>query len=89
MLWTQATEFKTRPSTLLGVTDEYAAYCIDQSVYTFGSALQHALEEVEGKTKEEIKRKRVRIITRWLGGEQQYRNPMAPTATRAELEGVH
>jgi hypothetical protein len=86
MLWKQAQEFKTRPSALLGVEDAYAAYCIDQSVYTFGSALEHELEEVEGKTKEEIKRKRVRIITKWLGGELKYRSPMAPTRT---AEGAH
>jgi hypothetical protein len=89
MLWNQSQEFKTRPSALLAVEDAYAAYCIDQAVYTFGSALQHELEEVQGKTKDEIKRKRVRILTKWLDGEVRYRSPMAPTKTAAQLEGAH
>lgn len=51
------------------------AYCVDNAVFSFGSALNAELESVEGKNKKEIKIKRERVMTKWLGLPQKFRNP--------------
>lgn len=42
---------------------------------TFGLNLEAELDSVEGKKAEEIKRKRQRILDRWLGIPQKYKEP--------------
>lgn len=66
---------RARPSDLLGVTDAFMAYSIDNAVFTFGTALQNELDNVEGKNKNELKRKRERILQQWLELEQKFREP--------------
>jgi len=63
-----------RPSDLYQVEDPVAAYCFDRAVYHFGTSLKAELEEVQGKTEQEIQRKRLSILSRWI--------PEASTATR-------
>lgn len=74
-LYRQSKAWATRPSEMLGVSDVYVAYCIDSAVYAFGSALSAELDSIEGKSKEEIKRKRERLVTKWLDMPMKFRNP--------------
>lgn len=60
---------------LLGVSDPYAALCLDNACSEFGGAVESALREVTGKTTKEIKDKSVRVLNKWLGLKQQYRSP--------------
>lgn len=54
------------PSEIIGVDDEYIAYCLDQAVAYFGGHVENELDEVEGKTAAEIKMKRQAIIQRYI-----------------------
>lgn len=74
-LYRKAETYNCRPSEMLGVTDVWMAYEIDGAVFQFGSALAGELESVEGKNKAEIKRKRERILTKWLDLPQRFRKP--------------
>lgn len=58
--------YRCRASELLDIRDPWTAYQLDRAVYSFGSALSAELEGVEGKNKNEIERKRLRVITKWL-----------------------
>jgi hypothetical protein len=58
-----------RPSEYLGIHDEWAAYCLDRSVYAFGSSLQHELESVrvkDDKDGRKAQRKREQILHKWI-----------------------
>ena len=59
----------------MAVEDVWLAYCVDNAVHAFGSALEAELKSVKGKTDEEINRKRERILTKWLDLPQRFRNP--------------
>lgn len=61
-----AKTWNCRPSDLLGIEDEYVAYCFDQACGYFGRALEAELEKVEAKTEAEGKQKRQRILDRYL-----------------------
>ena len=41
----------------------------------FGLALEAELDHVDGKTAQEVEKKRQRIMNRWLGVEQKFREP--------------
>lgn len=87
-LFQKAKTYKSRPSEMLGVTDVYAAYCLDSAVYTFGRSLEAELESVDGKNKGEIKRKQERVLTKWLDMPQKFRNPgvVGPGAKDKNIE---
>lgn len=55
------------------------AWSINNSVYTFGSALQSELDQVTGKNKAEVAKKRQRLVDKWLGLPMRFRNPIGPT----------
>lgn len=55
------------------------AWSINNSVYTFGSALQSELDQVTGKKKAEVAKKRQRLVDKWLGLPMRFRNPIGPT----------
>jgi hypothetical protein len=74
-LYNKAKAYSTRPSVMLGIEDPYVAYCLDSAVFTFGQALKAELEGIEGKNKNEIKRKQDRVLQKWLDIPKQYRNP--------------
>lgn len=51
---------------------------IDNAVYSFGTALTNALQEVEGKTSKEVKRKQEKVLRKWLPDSapaQKFRDP--------------
>jgi len=67
--------YQTRPSELLCIKDPFAAFCLDRAVFDFGSALESALSDVEGKTKKEIEVKSDRVLRKWLDMPLRYRDP--------------
>jgi hypothetical protein len=84
-IYQTAKSFNTRPSDILGVTDKYAAYCLDTAVGEFGRVIENELSGVEGKTKKEIASKSDRLMRKWLDMPQQFRSPMATRAATREL----
>lgn len=79
LLYNQAKSWNKTPAELLSVEDAYLAYCVNNSIYAFGTALDAELESVTGKKKEEVARKRSRIVDKWLERPLKFRNPMATT----------
>lgn len=88
-LWTlhrEAKAYGCRPSELLGVSDAFMAYCLDNAVFSFGDALEIELESQSGKTSEEVKRKKERVLRDWLGLPKKYRNPTMGTVRNKPVE---
>jgi hypothetical protein len=61
---------------MLGVEHPYLAYCLDNAVWMFGSALELELKKIEGKTQRELERKQDRKLRQWLDLPLRYRNPV-------------
>lgn len=74
-LYNQAKAWATRPSDLLAVGDRWLAFCLDNAVYTFGSALEMELKGTEGKNKKEIQNKQQRTLDKWLDMPLKFRSP--------------
>jgi hypothetical protein len=59
-LWLRSQATNSRPSQLVGIQNEYAAYCLDGAVTTFGRIVENALlERIEvgsGKTAKRVPR---------------------------------
>lgn len=65
-----AKTWSCRPSDLLGIEDDYVAYCLDQAVGYFGRHLEAELSNVEAKDNNEGEWKRRLILERYLGTEE-------------------
>ena len=76
--------WRVRPSELLGVSDPWTAYCLDNAVAHFGNALTAELDAVEGKNSKEINKKRERLMTKWLDLPQRFRSPGMATKGKTE-----
>ncbi len=61
-----AKTYRCRPSQLLALSSEFAAFCLDRAVHRFGSALDSELDSQEGKSKQEIHTKRLRVIAAYI-----------------------
>lgn len=66
MLYQNSQKFSCRPSDLLGLHDEYEAYCVDEAVAYFGSTLEYELDKIEAKSQEETRRRRKAILQKYL-----------------------
>lgn len=69
MLWQlyqMATTYQIRPSDLVGLSNDWEAFCLDRAVFLFGTALSNDLEGQEGKNKKDVKRKREQVLERWF-----------------------
>lgn len=66
-----------------GTQGEPTAFYFDRAVFTFGSALEDALEKASadrGKKKKsaaQVSKARQRVMSQWLGVEQKYADPVA------------
>ena len=67
-MWLSSQAFHTRPSTLLNIEDEYPAWCLDQAVRYFGTALENEMDEASANEKkaEKAKAARQRVLDRVL-----------------------
>jgi hypothetical protein len=79
LLYNQAKAWSKTPAELLFIEDPMLAFSINNSVYSFGSALEHELDSITGKKKEQVQRKRQQKLSDWLGIPRQYRNPIGAT----------
>lgn len=61
-LYQEAKTWGRRPSQLLGIDNDYHAYCLDEAVATWGSYVKSELDKVEGKNDKEINAKRQRKL---------------------------
>lgn len=70
-----AQRYRTRPSELLALDNEYDAYCIDQAVLTFAAGVEHMLEEVPTpkgrKAEERRQRNQTQLLHRILKIEEK------------------
>jgi hypothetical protein len=62
--WTQ------RPSSLLGIDDPYAAWCVDEVVYLFGNYCEGEMDQAEHRTKQQAAKgpARARTLANILNG---------------------
>lgn len=81
VLYVQAKEWVVRPSQLLGISDLYVAYCLDEACFTFGSYITGELEKVEGKKQKDVETKRKRLLKALLSDNPDARFA-TPVATR-------
>lgn len=51
-------------------------------MFQFGEALHNELESVTGKKADEVKRKKQRVLQKWLGLPQQYKKPPVARAAK-------
>lgn len=65
-LFNLAKTYHCRASDLLGIENTWDRFKVDRSVAVFGNALKAELEEVEGKKKKEIQKKRDQVLSRWF-----------------------
>ena len=73
-----AKTYQERPSTLLGVTDEYSAFVLDRAVTEFGWFVEEELEKVQGKTskqKAKNRQERLRKLTQEEGAPSKFADP--------------
>lgn len=70
-----AKTWNTRPSVLIGITDEFTAFLVDEAVGAFGNLVHAEMDAVEGKGPEDIRMKREMVLNRMLGIEQKFKAP--------------
>lgn len=76
-------EMGVRPSDLLGVTNDYEAYCLDEAVVTFGVYVQSEVRKVgdkktgKEKAKEGQKLAKLNALLNTKPGERKFANPVA------------
>jgi len=62
----------------LGLKDEYDSYCLDDAVAWLGSQIEFELDTVHGKTPQETRVLRDRLLERLLGGgKPKFADPVA------------
>lgn len=75
-----------RPSELMGISDDYVAYCFDEAVGLFATHVRAELDKIEGKNAKSTEAKRKRKLELLLRDEDEPRrfaNPPGPV-TRYE-----
>lgn len=77
--WRLAKAYMTRPSEIYGIRDEVTAYSFDKAVYMFGSNLDAELKKAgkDAKSDAQANGRRQRVLAKWLGGKQQFKDPAA------------
>lgn len=64
----------TRPSDILGIEDDFEAFCVDEAVYYFGEYVKEKMEEVKGKTKAQRRGKAENVLRKYLGEKPKFRD---------------
>lgn len=73
-----AKALQVRPSELLGVADEFTAFCFDRAVTYFGSTIEAALNKAESESKnaKQAASKQQMVLHKYLGV-RKFRDPAA------------
>jgi len=72
----QSKTWKVRPSDLLGVHDDYLAWCVNEAVYEFGTACEEAVEDARTRKKGKADQKAAageNALRRMLGLDPKFR----------------
>jgi len=77
--WRLAKAYGTTPSDLYGITDEVTAWCFNRAVYLFGGELEAELKNAAkgAKSDTQANGRRQRVLAKYLGGKQQFKDPVA------------
>lgn len=85
-LYQLAKSTRSRPSDILAVHDDLAAYCLDRAVVTFGIAVENDIERATAeKSGAAAERAANSVIAKWVvsdDGKVDKRRFRAPVATR-------
>jgi hypothetical protein len=80
-LYREADDWKTTPANLLGVDDDYVAYCLNQAVNYFGKSVEEKMDKAASNAKNEksANAARQRALKRILepAGTGQFMDPAA------------
>jgi hypothetical protein len=71
-LYLQAKTWGTRPSQLLGILNDYEAFCLDQAIHFFGSQVDAELSKVQpkaGESQASTRAKTMGVLRRMLDPE--------------------
>jgi hypothetical protein len=75
---------------LLGITNSYEAFCLDEAIVEFGTSLEHALDKATEKAKNQAAAdaKARLVLMKWLedGPAQGDKKFKAPKATTDKVE---
>lgn len=74
-----AKQWRARPSELLVINDPYVAWCVDEAVLEFGTAVEDAVQEEYENTKGSKALKNgaaENALRRMLGVEEKFRDPI-------------
>jgi hypothetical protein len=58
LLYNEAQSWNTQPSKLLGVSEWYTAFCLDQAINYWGTFVSSELDKIEAKTAKATEAKR-------------------------------
>lgn len=89
--WTLAKTWQTRPSVLLRIEDEVAAYHLDRAVTVWGMALDADLDEAVNPPTKETKSAMVKarlVLDRWLREPAEDPNMVARAQAEAKAKGL-
>lgn len=50
LLYNEAKTWSTNPATVLGITDWYVSYCLNQAISYWGTYVENQLDMIEAKT---------------------------------------
>lgn len=78
LAYSQAKTWGCRPSELYDIEDPYVAFCFDQAVAAWGNHVVTELDDVEGKTKEQVEMKRNMKLNDLLGLQTPFAAPPNP-----------
>lgn len=84
-----AKEYRVRPSALLGVSDPYIAYCLDESIFTWGNYVDNEVAQAgsKGNSDKDKNRNRQRRLSQLLPDEttkQKFRDPAQAFKKKAD-----
>jgi hypothetical protein len=80
-LYNQAKDWGQQPADLLGIQDDYVAFCVNEAVYYCGNYINNELEKIVGRDREPAqsvgnrKNHRLSELLAESDGEVKYRNP--------------
>jgi hypothetical protein len=84
-LYAQARRWRSRPSALLGLTDAYEAFCLDEAIGDLASYIEQELEKVKvkGDKPELLEKRRQAVLESLLTGQvaKRFADPMAKAKT--------
>lgn len=72
-----AKTWTVRPSQLLGIKDEYVAFCLDEAVAFFGNEVEAEINGIEGRNPRDTQVRQERKLRELLGVKVRFADPIA------------